>query len=59
MINNVNEKTLKLMIILDCSSPIYCHNGGTCNLINGGREHTCSCADGWKGSNCELVGKFI
>jgi hypothetical protein len=41
----------------DCNSPLYCHHGGTCNLINGGKGHTCSCADGWKGSNCDLVGK--
>jgi hypothetical protein len=43
----------------DCSSPLYCHNGGTCTLINGGIGHTCSCAGGWKGPNCDLVGKII
>jgi hypothetical protein len=45
--------------ILDCSSSLYCKNGGTCSSINGGTEHSCNCADGWMGSNCEQVGKFI
>ena len=44
-------------IVIDCLSPIYCLNGGTCNLINSGKGHTCSCADGWRGHNCDLVGK--
>jgi hypothetical protein len=42
--------------ILDCSSSLYCKNGGTCSTINGGTEHSCNCADGWMGSNCEQVG---
>jgi hypothetical protein len=25
--------------------------------MNGGTEHSCTCADGWMGSNCEQVGK--
>ncbi|XP_053374160.1 uncharacterized protein LOC123531094 [Mercenaria mercenaria] len=40
---------------IDCSSPLYCHNGGTCNSINGGAGYACSCADGWMGSNCEQI----
>ena len=31
------------------SSP--CQNGGTCN--DGVREYSCTCADGYKGTNCE------
>jgi hypothetical protein len=45
------------ILILDCSSSLYCKNGGTCSSINGGTEHSCNCAEGWMGPNCEQVGK--
>ena len=41
---------------LDCNYS-HCKNGGTCTTKNADTEYTCSCTDGWTGSNCGLVGK--
>ena len=36
----------------ECSvNPYICHNGGTCNNIDG--SYLCTCVLGWTGKNCE------
>jgi hypothetical protein len=52
------NRTKSFKLILDCNSSLYCKNGGTCSNINGGKDYTCNCADGWMGSNCEHIGKL-
>ncbi|XP_060557888.1 collagen alpha-6(VI) chain-like [Ruditapes philippinarum] len=38
---------------IDCSSPLYCLNGGMCVPTNGGTSSECHCTNGWTGNNCQ------
>lgn len=40
----------------DCSSSLYCVNGGTC--MENGDQYSCTCADGYEGNNCQYIGKI-
>ncbi|KAH3832800.1 hypothetical protein DPMN_106095 [Dreissena polymorpha] len=39
----------------DYFNPIRCMSGGQCHLHSGGKEFTCTCADGYLGDNCQRV----
>jgi len=44
---------LPFCILPDCSSPIYCINGGTC--YEQGSLYSCACTTGYEGNNCQFV----
>ena len=37
--------------IVDCT-PNPCQNGGSC--VDGQNSYTCTCADGWEGTICDI-----
>lgn len=42
--------------VVDCTSQLWCENGGTCIPAADEMSKSCSCTDGWKGNNCENIG---